>query len=42
MQVGGHELIGVLLERRYRIDTPIARGGMSTVYRGLDVRLGCP
>ncbi|MBE9373128.1 Stk1 family PASTA domain-containing Ser/Thr kinase [Saccharopolyspora sp. HNM0983] len=28
-----------MLERRYRIDAQIARGGMSTVYRGLDTRL---
>ncbi|MCK7676938.1 PASTA domain-containing protein [Corynebacterium sp. CCM 9186] len=32
--------IGEVLEDRYRIDTPIARGGMSTVYRCVDLRLG--
>ena len=42
MQVGGGQLTGVLLERRYRIDTPIARGGMSTVFRGVDTRLDRP
>lgn len=35
-------LIGVVLDRRYRIDAPIARGGMSTVYRGMDLRLDRP
>jgi serine/threonine-protein kinase len=35
-------LVGVLLDGRYRVDTPIATGGMSTVYRGLDVRLDRP
>lgn len=31
---------GELLEHRYRIEAPIARGGMSTVYRCVDTRLG--
>ena len=31
---------GDVLEGRYRIETPIARGGMSTVYRCIDLRLG--
>jgi serine/threonine-protein kinase len=31
-----------LLEGRYRVDAKIATGGMSTVYRGLDVRLDRP
>ncbi|KAA9159997.1 Stk1 family PASTA domain-containing Ser/Thr kinase [Amycolatopsis acidicola] len=35
-------LAGTLLERRYRVDTPIARGGMSSVYRGADTRLDRP
>lgn len=35
-------LAGSLLDRRYRIDAPIARGGMSTVYRALDTRLDRP
>ncbi|KAA0023121.1 Stk1 family PASTA domain-containing Ser/Thr kinase [Antrihabitans cavernicola] len=42
MKIGGHELLGAVLERRYRIDAPIARGGMSTVFRGLDTRLDRP
>lgn len=32
--------VGDVLEHRYRIDRPIARGGMSTVYRCVDLRLG--
>lgn len=32
--------VGDILEGRYRIDHPIARGGMSTVYRCVDLRLG--
>lgn len=32
--------VGDILDSRYRIDTPIARGGMSTVYRCVDLRLG--
>lgn len=32
--------VGDVLEDRYRIETPIARGGMSTVYRCIDLRLG--
>ncbi|MGW7531464.1 Stk1 family PASTA domain-containing Ser/Thr kinase [Amycolatopsis sp. NPDC054798] len=32
-------LVGTLLERRYRVDQLLARGGMSAVYRGLDTRL---
>ncbi len=39
---GGVDLLGELLEGRYRVDAPIARGGMSTVYRGLDTRLDRP
>lgn len=35
-------LIGTMLDGRYRVDTPIATGGMSTVYRGLDLRLDRP
>jgi serine/threonine-protein kinase len=31
-----------MLESRYRVDSLIARGGMSTVYRGLDTRLDRP
>jgi len=32
-------LVGTVLDGRYRIDAVIAGGGMSTVYRGLDLRL---
>ena len=32
--------VGDILDGRYRIDRPIARGGMSTVYRCVDLRLG--
>ena len=35
-------LVGTVLDGRYRVDAPIATGGMSTVYRGLDVRLDRP
>ncbi|MDY6870399.1 MAG: protein kinase [Actinomycetota bacterium] len=35
-------LAGAVLDGRYRVDAPIATGGMSTVYRGLDVRLDRP
>ena len=35
-------LVGAVLDGRYRVDTLIATGGMSTVYRGLDVRLDRP
>ncbi|RRQ27594.1 Stk1 family PASTA domain-containing Ser/Thr kinase [Rhodococcus sp. Eu-32] len=38
----GSASAGSMLDRRYRIDAPIARGGMSTVYRGLDTRLDRP
>src|SRR4030081_2947895 len=32
-------MVGTLLERRYRVDRLLARGGMSSVYRGVDTRL---
>jgi len=35
-------LVGALLDGRYRVEARIASGGMSTVYRGLDVRLDRP
>jgi beta-lactam-binding protein with PASTA domain len=38
----GASLTGALLEQRYRVDTLLARGGMSSVYRGLDTRLDRP
>ena len=33
-------LLGAVIEGRYRIDAPIARGGMSAVYLAVDLRLG--
>ena len=36
------QLVGALLDGRYRVDATIASGGMSTVYRGHDVRLDRP
>ena len=35
-------LVGAVLDGRYRVDTMIATGGMSAVYRGLDLRLDRP
>jgi serine/threonine-protein kinase len=35
-------LVNTLLDGRYLVQTPIASGGTSTVYRGLDVRLDRP
>jgi serine/threonine protein kinase, bacterial len=35
-------LVGIVLDGRYRLDTLIATGGMSAVYRGLDLRLDRP
>lgn len=35
-------LVGVVLDGRYRVDAVIATGGMSSVYRGLDLRLDRP
>lgn len=34
--------VGRVLEGRYRIDAPLARGGMATVYEGVDLRLDRP
>jgi serine/threonine-protein kinase len=42
VSVTSDPLNGVLLEGRYRVEAKIATGGMSTVYRGLDVRLDRP
>lgn len=36
------DLLGTLLEGRYLVQDRIARGGMSTVYRGVDTRLDRP
>jgi serine/threonine protein kinase, bacterial len=38
----GDPLEGTLLDGRYRVESRIASGGTSTVYRGLDVRLDRP
>ncbi|MET3805008.1 serine/threonine-protein kinase [Nakamurella sp. UYEF19] len=38
----GSSLIGAVLDGRYRVGAIIARGGMSTVYRGSDLRLDRP
>lgn len=35
-------LLGTVLDGRYRVDVMIATGGMSAVYRGLDLRLDRP
>src|SRR6201990_1260611 len=35
-------LVGAVLDGRYRVDTLIATGGMSGVYRGMDLRLDRP
>jgi serine/threonine-protein kinase len=35
-------LIGAVLDGRYRVELLIATGGMSSVYRGLDIRLDRP
>lgn len=35
-------LLGIVLDGRYRVDAMIATGGMSAVYRGLDLRLDRP
>ena len=32
-------LVGTVLDGRYQVDRPLARGGMSTVYAGTDLRL---
>src|SRR5699024_9670009 len=42
VQHGHGDLRGTVLDHRYRIDEVIAHGGMATVYRGVDTRLGRP
>ncbi|MFI9006315.1 PASTA domain-containing protein [Actinosynnema sp. NPDC053489] len=39
MERSATNVIGGLLEQRYRVGALVARGGMSTVYRGVDTRL---
>lgn len=41
-EVIGDGVVGAILERRYRVDAPLARGGMSSVYQGVDLRLDRP
>lgn len=41
-EVTGDGVVGAVLERRYRVDAPLARGGMSSVYQGVDLRLDRP
>jgi len=38
-EVAADPLVGRLLDGRYRLDRPIARGGMATVYTATDTRL---
>jgi eukaryotic-like serine/threonine-protein kinase len=38
----GGNLVGTLLDGRYRVGPLLARGGMSAVYRGTDTRLERP
>ncbi|WP_433270117.1 PASTA domain-containing protein [Actinosynnema sp. CS-041913] len=42
MERSATNVIGGLLEQRYRVGSLVARGGMSTVYRGVDTRLERP
>jgi serine/threonine-protein kinase len=41
-QVRSDPLVGAVLDGRYRVGGVIATGGMSAVYRGLDIRLDRP
>lgn len=38
----GTQATGLVLDHRYRVDALLARGGMSSVYRGVDLRLQRP
>jgi serine/threonine protein kinase len=40
--VNAAPVAGALLDARYRVGSPIATGGMSIVYRGVDTRLDRP
>ncbi|MGH3435326.1 MAG: Stk1 family PASTA domain-containing Ser/Thr kinase [Sciscionella sp.] len=42
MDAATANLSNTVLEQRYRVDSVIARGGMSCVYRGMDLRLDRP
>ena len=41
-RVAGDSFVGATLDGRYRLDGLIGRGGMATVYRGVDLTLGRP
>lgn len=40
MSIPSDPFIGATIDQRYRVDALIAKGGMATVYRGTDTRLG--
>jgi eukaryotic-like serine/threonine-protein kinase len=42
VEANGVDVLGAVLEGRYRVDALLARGGMSSVYSGLDLRLDRP
>jgi beta-lactam-binding protein with PASTA domain len=42
VEANGVDVLGAVLEGRYRVDAPLARGGMSSVYSGVDLRLDRP
>jgi eukaryotic-like serine/threonine-protein kinase len=42
VEANGVAVLGAVLEGRYRVETPLASGGMSSVYSGLDLRLDRP
>jgi serine/threonine-protein kinase len=42
VEANGVGVLGAVLEGRYRVDAPLARGGMSSVYSGVDLRLDRP
>ncbi|MGH3622563.1 MAG: PASTA domain-containing protein [Sciscionella sp.] len=39
MEVKGSQIVGTILEHRYRVESLLARGGMSAVYLAMDTRL---
>lgn len=42
VEPNGVDVLGAVLEGRYRVDAPLARGGMSSVFSGVDLRLDRP